>query len=121
MSRIQELPNSLDEEPLSQASQISQLPGLTPESLTQSVPFPLPAKPASQNGANGTTPAMPPAMDSVKSRSVDEVLEMMNRTPLFMTSLDETDGKGMAFPCLNLGLHVWADSTGQTDSLTRRG
>jgi len=35
-------------------------------------------------------------MDSVKSRSVDEVLGMMNRTPLFMTSLDETDGDGMA-------------------------
>lgn len=37
---------------------------------------------------------MPPAMASVKQHTADEVLTMMNRTPLFMTTLDETDGAG---------------------------
>ena len=39
-------------------------------------------------------PAMPPHMASFKSLSVDEVIAEMNRTPLFMTTLDETDGEG---------------------------
>lgn len=38
--------------------------------------------------------AMPPAMADIKSQSVDEVIKEMNRLPLFMTTLDETDGEG---------------------------
>jgi len=108
MSRLQELSESFDESLNIEGSSSSlwanpsQRSGpMNPGSLTQSVPFPLPPKAASQNGTYSTGPALPPAMDSVKSRSVDEVLEMMNRTPLFMTSLDETDGEGTAkIPCL---------------------
>lgn len=37
---------------------------------------------------------MPPAMADIKSQSVDEVIKEMNRLPLFMTTLDETDGEG---------------------------
>ncbi|KAF2835200.1 TPR repeat protein-like protein [Patellaria atrata CBS 101060] len=37
---------------------------------------------------------MPPAMASVKERTADELLQELNRTPLFMTTLDETDGEG---------------------------
>ncbi|KAL7770724.1 hypothetical protein CFE70_000663 [Pyrenophora teres f. teres 0-1] len=37
---------------------------------------------------------MPPAMAEVKSQSTEELLKEMNRMPLFMTSLDETDGEG---------------------------
>jgi hypothetical protein len=37
-------------------------------------------------------PSLPPAMAEVKSQSVDELFEEMNRVPLFMTTLDETDG-----------------------------
>ena len=39
-------------------------------------------------------PDMPPAMAEIKKQSVDEVLAEMNRMPLFMTTLDETDGEG---------------------------
>ncbi|KAI9736121.1 MAG: hypothetical protein M1835_003337 [Candelina submexicana] len=39
-----------------------------------------------------TAPALPPPMDSIKSRTPAEVLTNLNRTPLFMTSLDDTDG-----------------------------
>jgi len=37
---------------------------------------------------------MPPAMAEIKSQTADEVLAEMNRLPLFMTTLDETDGEG---------------------------
>lgn len=47
---------------------------------------------------DGTTPAasvaLPPGMKKSKEYSVDELLKEMNRVPLFMTSLDETDGSG---------------------------
>lgn len=33
-------------------------------------------------------------MAEIKSQNVDEVLKEMNRLPLFMTNLDETDGEG---------------------------
>lgn len=38
--------------------------------------------------------AMPPSMKKHQQTSVDELLAEMNRVPLFMTSLDETDGEG---------------------------
>ncbi|KAH6643683.1 tetratricopeptide repeat protein 4 [Boeremia exigua] len=48
----------------------------------------------SQHGKATAAPAMPPAMADIKKQSVDEVLAEMNRMPLFMTTLDETDGEG---------------------------
>lgn len=39
-------------------------------------------------------PDMPPAMAEIKSQTAEEVLAEMNRMPLFMTTLDETDGEG---------------------------
>jgi len=52
------------------------------------------AQEASQNGTEQPTAAMPPAMAEIKSQTADEVLAEMNRLPLFMTTLDETDGEG---------------------------
>jgi hypothetical protein len=49
---------------------------------------------AQQESGNVAAPDMPPAMAEIKKQSVDEVLAEMNRMPLFMTSLDETDGEG---------------------------
>ena len=37
---------------------------------------------------------LPPAMADVKQHTADEVLTMMNKMPLFMTELDETDEQG---------------------------
>lgn len=47
-----------------------------------------------QHETGNAAPDMPPAMAEIKSQSVDEVLAEMNRMPLFMTTLDETDGEG---------------------------
>lgn len=47
-----------------------------------------------QHAAPGASADMPPAMAEIKTQSVDKVLQEMNRMPLFMTNLDETDGEG---------------------------
>jgi tetratricopeptide (TPR) repeat protein len=47
--------------------------------------FTLPA-----NG-DGATPALPPAMAAMRSQSTTEILADLNRTPLFMTELEEND------------------------------
>lgn len=51
--------------------------------------------PPSNNGTSSQPSApKPPAMEQVQGKTADEVLAELNRTPLFMTSLDETDGAG---------------------------
>ncbi|KAF7673064.1 hypothetical protein GT037_009015 [Alternaria burnsii] len=47
-----------------------------------------------QNGPQAVSAELPPAMAEVKSQSVDDLMKEMNRMPIFMTSLDETDGEG---------------------------
>lgn len=113
MPRIEELVVDSDETVPVAASQhlsnpqTTQLP-LRPSEPPHSSHFSPPTKAPTENDTTRMAPALPPAMESVKSKSVDEVLEMMNRTPLFMTSLDETDGEGMSSRA--------ADSSGLADS-----
>ncbi len=38
-----------------------------------------------------TTPSLPPAMAALKNKSTDEILADLNKTPLFMTTLEEND------------------------------
>ena len=57
-----------------------------------SVPFPIGSRHEDQNGI---APLMPPPMASVKSHTADEIVQMMNKTPLFMTSLESEDNEGM--------------------------
>lgn len=52
------------------------------------------AQQSNQNVAPPVLVEKPPAMAEIQSQSVDEVLKEMNRLPLFMTNLDETDGEG---------------------------
>lgn len=103
--KIEELPDDFDEktdlnkQPASQPPPppppLDGMPAGSLESMLSQMPaFPPkehdapPSGDPSQPGA-----AMPPAMESVKQHTADEVLAMMNRVPLFMTSLDETDGE----------------------------
>ena len=48
---------------------------------------------AQSDAATASAP-LPPGMQKSKENSVDELIKEMNRVPLFMTSLDETDGEG---------------------------
>ncbi|KAF2711804.1 tetratricopeptide repeat protein 4 [Pleomassaria siparia CBS 279.74] len=56
--------------------------------------------PSNQHGPSAASAALPPAMAEVQSKSVDELLKEMNRMPLFMTSLDDSDGEGGENPGL---------------------
>ncbi|KAL8894088.1 MAG: hypothetical protein Q9192_004629, partial [Flavoplaca navasiana] len=91
MSRIEELPDSFNSSHT-----------LPPSAET---PFPIPAKSDTQNATSATTPALPPAMDSVRSYSADEIVNMMKRTPLFMTEVDDLGGDGGA-PSENIELEA---------------
>ena len=63
-----------------------------PTTSLASVPFPIGSRYQDQNGI---APLMPPPMASVKSHTADEIVQMMNKTPLFMTSLESEDNEGM--------------------------
>lgn len=109
MSRIEELPDDFDER-IDLNKQPQQPPSSNPHPTTSTEngpdlldqlltqPSPFPSKPSSQQHDASTsaapTAAMPPAMHSIRQYTADEVVSMLNRTPLFMTTLDETDGAG---------------------------
>lgn len=97
MGRLEELPDGFDESLHLNPSQASyhalrSTPNPSTDASLDTTPFPIDA---SRLEGNGTTPALPPHMASVRSHTADEIVQMMNRTPLFMTSLESTDGEGM--------------------------
>ena len=97
MSRIEELPDNFDESlnlsaPPAAHHATPTATSAFPTASSDSVPFPIDASRLEQNGI---TPTLPPHMASVRSHTADEIVQMMNRTPLFMTSLEETEGEGM--------------------------
>jgi hypothetical protein len=103
MARIEELPDDFDSKTeLNKPAFISDegpVDTAGPDFIDQilSTHSPSAPKTSSRDGANDAsapTAAMPPAMHSIRQYSADEVVSMLNRTPLFMTSLDETDGEG---------------------------
>ncbi|KAL8956573.1 MAG: hypothetical protein Q9183_006275, partial [Haloplaca sp. 2 TL-2023] len=60
------------------------------DSATSATPeMPFPVHPETSNRSATTTPSLPPAIDSIRSHTADEVVQMMKQTPLFMTSLDD--------------------------------
>ncbi|KAB8264219.1 hypothetical protein BDV32DRAFT_118282 [Aspergillus pseudonomiae] len=88
MGQIEELPDDFDES--------LNLNKQTPE--TQDAPsakevetsFPVNKERAEQfEKENPDAPKMPPAMEAVRSHTTDELVDMMNKTPLFMTDIDK--------------------------------
>ncbi|KAA6414965.1 MAG: hypothetical protein FRX48_01716 [Lasallia pustulata] len=93
MPRVEELPDDHDDSQTSSVRasstrdlEIPQPQGLSSATYSQSTPVPLPADSLTSNGTS-TTPSLPPQMASVKAHSVDEIVDLMTRTPLFMTDL----------------------------------
>ena len=62
-----------------------------PSSTTDSLPFPINQK---ENSKDGPAPPLPPQMESFRSHTADEIIQMMKRTPLFMTSLEDAEADG---------------------------
>ncbi|KLJ08467.1 hypothetical protein EMPG_16096 [Blastomyces silverae] len=90
MVRIEELPDDFDESlDLNKPHSTGPTPG--GQALQNETPFGIKKNATSPTGS--TTPAMPPSMASVKSHTAEEILDLMNKTPLFMTDLSKaTDG-----------------------------
>ncbi|EAS37471.3 tetratricopeptide repeat domain-containing protein [Coccidioides immitis RS] len=84
MARIEELPDDFNES--------LSLNDPKPASSSTTIPeTPFGIKPIAPNDdpTTSTAPALPPAMASVKSHTADEILSMMNQTPLFMTDVEQ--------------------------------
>ncbi|KAJ5391142.1 hypothetical protein N7509_006632 [Penicillium cosmopolitanum] len=79
MSRIEELPDDFDE-----SLNLNPAPPQGPPDLPQPG---FDAFAAANEENDPSVPKMPPAMASVKSQSKEELLDMMNKTPLFMTDI----------------------------------
>lgn len=45
-------------------------------------------------------PGLPPAMASIRSYTADELVQVMNKTPLFMSNLDDVGDEGLYIPFL---------------------
>ncbi|KAJ5379744.1 uncharacterized protein N7496_002172 [Penicillium cataractarum] len=100
MSRIEELPDDFDESlnlngvPPQVAQDLPQ-PGFDAFAATNEAPFPINEERLKELINDPNAPGMPPAMASVKSHSKEELLDMMNKTPLFMTDIENAgDEKG---------------------------
>ena len=108
MSRVEELPDDFDESlnlneaPPEVAQDVSQ-PGFDAFAASNEAPFPINEERLMEMMQDPNHPDMPPAMASVKSHSKEELLTMMNKTPLFMTDIENagdesTFGLLLCFP-----------------------
>jgi len=90
MSRIEELPDDFCESlNLNEPANARSIP---PKIFPAETPFPI--KEDGLEKEPSTSPAMPPGMASVKSHTTEEIFDMMNRTPLFMTELSKATDAG---------------------------
>ncbi|KAL1957557.1 hypothetical protein VTO42DRAFT_5784 [Malbranchea cinnamomea] len=98
MARIEELPDDFDESldlnkppttaaPPSDPSAVADLIG----TASGETPFGIKEDRLKKDAG---APDLPPAMASVKSHTADEILDMMNKTPLFMTDISAADMDG---------------------------
>lgn len=90
MGRIEELPDDFDESlDLNKAPVFTPPPAAKEPSFLPSGETPFGIKKDALPKGSEALPAMPPAMESVKSHTADEIIELMNQTPLFMTDVDK--------------------------------
>lgn len=99
MSRVVELPDDFDEtQDLNQTPDLNQIIDGTQDlkigSALANNETPFGIKKKEEKDGEGdetpvTGPALPPSMESVRSHTADEILDMINKTPLFMTDIDK--------------------------------
>lgn len=93
MARVEELPDYSDEFLNLKPVETAPAHSVPSPIASGSIPFAIGDR---LQAHDGTTPALPPHMASIRSHTADEIVQMMNRTPLFMTSLGKTQGEGMS-------------------------
>lgn len=106
MSRIEELPDDFDESlNLNELPPVNEVPPVAPQDQLHSgfdlfaasneTPFPINEERLKAAKTDPSAPDMPPAMASVKSHTSAELLDLMNKTPLFMTDIDKAGDESM--------------------------
>lgn len=98
MARIEELPDDFDE-----SINLNETAPAKPAPSNDSVPAPMPDAPnfpineerLKEMQKDPNAPQLPPAMAAVQSHTAEEILAMMNKTPLFMTDIDNAGDEGM--------------------------
>lgn len=97
MGQIEELPDDYDESqpqpPSTSTAPSTESPSIPPSLLSNdNIPFPI--KPEKVQNADPLAPELPPAMASIRSYTPDQLADMMKKTPLFMTDLDNAGDEG---------------------------
>lgn len=104
MGRIEELPDDFDESLDLNKAPVFTPPAAKEPSFLPSGETPFGIKRDAWPKETAPAPAMPPAMESVKSHTADEIIELMNQTPLFMTDVEKALQAGASlfyFLCIN--------------------
>lgn len=101
MSRVEELPDDFDE-----SINLNNRPSPSEEQrdkpLADEPPFPINEEKLKEFETDPAAPKMPPSMASVKSHSTEELWDMMNKTPLFMTDIEKAgDERASSWVMLN--------------------
>lgn len=102
MSRIEELPDDFDEslnlnEVPPEVTQDLPQPGFDAFAPSNEAPFPINEEKLKELENDPYAPKLPPTIASVKSHSKEELLSMMNKTPLFMTDIENAGDESMLF------------------------
>ena len=107
MGQVEELPDDFDEslklndkhfkeEPPREFHANVDVPPPPPGAAGEDeAPFPINEERLKELENDPSVPKMPPAMASVKSQSKEELLDMMNKTPLFMTDIENAGDESM--------------------------
>ena len=85
MARIEDIPDDFDE--------ALQIHDSTPKKST---------KPADDSVSDGFHPSLPPAAAEVRAHSAEDIVKMLGKSPLFMTSLEDAGEEGMKPPYVSL-------------------
>ncbi|CAG8358224.1 unnamed protein product [Penicillium salamii] len=108
MSRIEELPDDFDESlnlkdaPPAVTQNLPQ-PGFDAFAVGNETPFPVNEEGLKARQTDPNAPELPPAMASVQSHSSKDLMDMMNKTPLFMTDMEnagDENGENMLLDAL---------------------
>lgn len=110
MSRVEELPDDFDEsidlnkKPIER--DLASNNGMPPAG--DQIPFPINEERMRELAQlDPTAPEMPPNMASVKSHTAEELLQMMNKTPLFMTDINSAGDESEFSTSLVIGTEMY--------------
>lgn len=110
MSRVEELPDDFDEsidlnkKPIER--DLASNNGMPPAG--DQIPFPINEERMRERAQlDPTAPEMPPNMASVKSHTAEELLQMMNKTPLFMTDINSAGDESECSTSLVRGTEMY--------------